>query len=184
MGPATFLKGLVLLSLFLLSRKEENSKKVAKVKKEERLRRLAQAFWRNGPSHQVLGRFSSLMRALRGCEPHPQIRQYRICWSLLVVGDGRLLVPQTVVLKTMVFSHCFARFVWGVQAPFQRGLAQIRLYRICWFVVVGYTVSVRYKKQCCLDIVFCQISLVGPATFLKGAGGIFSKSPKKNPCVT
>ena len=61
---------------------------------------------------------------------------------------------------------------------------QIRQYRICWFEEVGYTVSVRYKKQCCSDIVFCQISLVGPATFLKGAGGIFSKSPKKNPCVT
>ena len=37
-------------------------------------------------------------------------------------------------------------------------------------MVVGYTVSVRYKKQCCSDIVFCQISLGGPATFLKGAG--------------
>ena len=47
---------------------------------------------------------------------------------------------------------------------------QIRQYRICWFEEVGYTVSVRHKKQCCSDIVFCQISLGGPATFLKGAG--------------
>ena len=47
---------------------------------------------------------------------------------------------------------------------------QIRQYRICWFEEVGYTLSVRYKKQCCSDIVFCQISLGGPATFLKGAG--------------
>ena len=38
---------------------------------------------------------------------------------------------------------------------------QIRQYRICWFEEVGYTVSVRCKKQCCSDIVFCQISLVG-----------------------
>ncbi|MBQ4327653.1 MAG: hypothetical protein IJC32_04475, partial [Clostridia bacterium] len=47
---------------------------------------------------------------------------------------------------------------------------QIRQYRICWFEEVGYTLSVRYKKQCCSDIVFCQISLGGPGPFSKGLG--------------
>ena len=40
--------------------------------------------------------------------------------------------------------------------------------RIRWFEEVGYTVYVRYKKQCCSDIVFCQISLGDPTPFLKG----------------
>ena len=79
--------------------------------------------------------------------------------------------------------------------------------RIRWFEVVGYTVPVRYKKQYCSAIVFVVIllgdpipfpqsssktmvfshcfpefSLVGPATFLKGAGGSLSKGfPKRFP---
>ena len=44
--------------------------------------------------------------------------------------------------------------------------------RIRWFEGVGYTVSVRYKKQCCSDIVFCQISLGDPTPFSKGVGRI------------
>ena len=44
--------------------------------------------------------------------------------------------------------------------------------RIRWFVEIDYTVSVRYKKQCCSDIVFCQISLGDPTPFSKGVGRI------------
>ena len=118
MGPATFSKGLVLLSLFLLSRKEENSKKVAKVQKEERLRRLAQAFWRTGPSHQVLDRFSSLMRALRGCEPHPQIRPVQTIRSEFA-GLRWLVIPYPFATKNNVVQTLFfVRLVWGVQPPF------------------------------------------------------------------
>ena len=40
-----------------------------------------------------------------------------------------------------------------------------------WAVDVCSSLDEKNKKRCCLDIVFCQIGLVGPATFLKGAGG-------------
>ena len=121
----------------------------------------------------------------------------RIRWSEEMVGSLDRSSP-----KTIVFSHCFRcgviymiqalflnhhqkrccsdivfpRLVWGIQHPFQRGLGNSsdpnHSLRIRWFVEIDYTISVRHKKQCCSDIVFCQISLGDPTPFSKGVGRI------------
>ena len=44
--------------------------------------------------------------------------------------------------------------------------------RIRWFEGVGYTVSVRHKKQCCSDIVFVRLVWGVQAPFQRGLGQI------------
>ena len=69
----------------------------------------------------------------------------------------------------------FCQISLGNPTPFSKGLGANSAgpnlsLRIRWFVEVGCTISVRHKKQCCSDIVFCQISLGGPGPFSKGLG--------------
>ena len=80
--------------------------------------------------------------ATRAAHSRPQIRQYRICWSVeiclsevarpqnrccsdivfvVVLFSDSIPFPQSSP-KTMVFSHCFPEFGLGSPGPFSKGL--------------------------------------------------------------